>query len=365
MATNEKRINSDQDSDVADRVPMWGSVLGRSPRPIAITTGETHIVRFVNAAFVRRHVEARTLLLRSFGDCFPEVKDDGVGAVLDEVFSSGEPQVVASRAHSHAEHDGTVGSYIVWPILDEYEEVVGLVLQIDDPSEQVLARRRADQTAVEPWEISERLLLAGLREQARAETAWHRALHDQLTGLPNRGLFLDRLEQVLPANHRDPSPFAVLLLDVDRFKTVNDTFGHAAGDHFLQEIARRLSSCIRPDDTVARFGGDEFALLLVEVRGVSEAIHIADRIHQCLSEPFDIDGHTILSNASIGIMLSTSQSVRPDELLRDADIALYRAKALGKGRYVIFDPVMNEQAQELVRVEAELHHAIEREELRR
>ena len=233
---------------------------------------------------------------------------------------------------------------------------------VRDTADQVRARRHSDQTVVDLQIVNEQLVLSGLREQEQTLAATHLALHDSLTGLPNRALFLNRLEQILSGAHRNPLSHAVLMVDMDRFKTVNDTLGHQAGDHFLQEIARRLSTCIRPEDTVARLGGDEFALLLGAIQGVSEVIHIADRIHKCLNEPFAISRQSITSQASIGIVLITAGYSQAEEVLHDADTALYRAKALGKARSVIFDMIMHEQALALAKLEADLRLAITREE---
>jgi diguanylate cyclase (GGDEF)-like protein/PAS domain S-box-containing protein len=182
---------------------------------------------------------------------------------------------------------------------------------------------------------------------------------DPLTGLPNRLLYLDRLDLVFQRAKRDPnSTFAVLFVDLDRFKNVNDSLGHAAGDDLLVEFAKRLERCVRLVDTVARMGGDEFTILLDDPREPDGAIRVAERIVEDLTKPFRLEGRDVYSGASIGIALSHSNYVRPDELLRDADTAMYRAKANGRGNYVLFDPSMHERAVKVLSVESGLRQAI-------
>lgn len=202
------------------------------------------------------------------------------------------------------------------------------------------------------------------RKQAE-ERLLHNAFHDALTGLPNRALFMNRLEEAVEHSrqHQDYM-FAVLFLDLDRFKVINDSLGHALGDQFLIAIARRLKACLRPMDTAARLGGDEFTLLLEDINDVSEAVQIAERIQAALISPFTIDGQEVFTTASIGIVLSAIGYNRPEELLRDADIAMYRAKFLGKARYEIFSPDMRDRAVARLHLETEMRRAIERQEFR-
>jgi diguanylate cyclase (GGDEF)-like protein/PAS domain S-box-containing protein len=189
----------------------------------------------------------------------------------------------------------------------------------------------------------------------------HDALHDSLTGLANRVLFLDRLACALADLQRQASPhFAVLFFDLDRFKNVNDSLGHSMGDKLLVGIARRLEHFLRPGDTVARLGGDEFAVLIHRVEDASGAIHVADRIQDVLSMNFSIDGHDVMVTASIGIAHSSTGYSSPEEILRDADIAMYRAKAEGKARYEIFDREMHQSAVALLKLETELRRSVHR-----
>ncbi|PLZ95991.1 REC domain-containing diguanylate cyclase, partial [Fischerella thermalis CCMEE 5196] len=175
------------------------------------------------------------------------------------------------------------------------------------------------------------------RKQQEAQLI-RNAFYDGLTALPNRVLFLDRLKQASElCKRRFNYHFAVLFLDLDSFKIINDRFGHGMGDDLLVAIARRLESCLRSGDTVARFGGDEFAVLLEDIKDVSDAINIAKRIQETLSLPLHLNGYEISTTASIGIALSCSGYEEPTNLLRDADTAMYRAKVKGKANYIIFD----------------------------
>jgi len=193
----------------------------------------------------------------------------------------------------------------------------------------------------------------------------HRAFYDPLTNLPNRALFIDRLRQALRrASRRKDYLFAVLFLDIDRFKMVNDSLGHMAGDRLLVMIARRLELSLRPGDTVARLGGDEFTVLLDDIRDVTDATRVADRIQRELEMPFNVGGQELFTSASIGIALSATGYEKPEDILRDADTAMYKAKSLGKARYSMFDTGMHERAVVLLQLEADLRRAIERSELR-
>ena len=191
----------------------------------------------------------------------------------------------------------------------------------------------------------------------------HDALHDGLTGLPNRALFMDRLETTLRRSHgREHQLFAVLFADLDRLKAVNDTMGHGAGDHLITMVGRRLEGCLRPGDTVARVGGDEFALLLDPVSGIEDASQVADRIQESVSQPIAWESTTIDTTASIGIALSSASYVRAEDLLRDADVAMYRAKQAGKARSMVFDGRPGGHG-ETGSADPDLRHAVERDEI--
>ncbi|MFO1352013.1 MAG: EAL domain-containing protein [Gammaproteobacteria bacterium] len=200
--------------------------------------------------------------------------------------------------------------------------------------------------------------------QRAEEQLIHNALHDSLTDLPNRSLFMDHLKQALKRSRRQPGySFTVLFIDLDGFKLVNDGLGHAAGDQLLTATARLLQDSVRVNDIVARLGGDEFTILLDELNDLNEVKVIAERLLTKLGAPFQIDGHTVFNSASLGIVVGAATYRRGEELLRDADIAMYRAKQLGKGRYAIFDPAMYAQTQYRLQLENDLRSALERQEL--
>ncbi|HEV2762275.1 MAG TPA: EAL domain-containing protein [Pyrinomonadaceae bacterium] len=195
------------------------------------------------------------------------------------------------------------------------------------------------------------------------ERLLHDALHDSLTGLPNRALFMDHLKMTMArAKRRKVQIFAVLFLDVDRFKVINDSLGHMLGDQLLVGVARRLESCIRQEDTVARVGGDEFTILLEDIADEREAVSVAERIQKELTVPFSLDGHEVFTTVSIGVAPSTTGYEHPEEIMRDADTAMYRAKSLGKARHEVFDKAMHAYAVNLLQLETDLRRALERGE---
>ncbi len=192
----------------------------------------------------------------------------------------------------------------------------------------------------------------------------HQALHDPLTGLPNRALFLDRLGVALDRSRRSGASIAVLFLDVDNFKRVNDSLGHAAGDRLLAALADRMRTMLRPMDTVARFGGDEFTFLFEDLASEREVVLIADRISQAANVPIRLEGRETSVTVSIGISMVTDPAVAPETVIREADSAMYRAKELGRSRYELFDEASRQRAIERLELEAALRHAVDRSELR-
>ncbi|HTL71149.1 MAG TPA: EAL domain-containing protein, partial [Candidatus Eisenbacteria bacterium] len=204
-----------------------------------------------------------------------------------------------------------------------------------------------------------------VERRSAEEQLLRNAFYDMLTGLPNRALFMERLGQSLKhAHRRTDACFAVLFLDVDRFKVINDSLGHIAGDKLLLSVAQRLSSLLRIADTVARFGGDEFAILLEEITDAGDATQIAERIQKELALPFTLNAQEIFITASIGISIYMQTYEQPEDLLRDADMAMYRAKSLGKARYEMFSADMHKQAMSVLRLEADLWRAVEHSEFR-
>jgi len=214
--------------------------------------------------------------------------------------------------------------------------------------------------------VAERVigLQTDVSAQMRAEERLqYDALHDPLTGLPNRTLFIDRLDHAFARVRRSTErSFAVLFLDVDRFKNLNDGLGHLTGDRLLCAIASRLEQVLRPNDTVARFGGDEFVVLVEDMSDVHAITGVARRIEQEFRQPFDLEGMEVFATVSMGISVWSERYERPDELLRDADTAMYRAKALGRNRFVVFDEEMHKQAVAALSLENDLRRALDRQQ---
>ncbi len=213
------------------------------------------------------------------------------------------------------------------------------------------ANGRATRIAGSMTDISDRKL---------AETRlMHEALHDTLTGLPNRTLFLDRLDMALKQQRRDPSrAFAVLFLDIDGFKTTNDSLGHTAGDELLMQFGNRLRTFLRPGDSIARLGGDEFAILLADISNPQEVTRVADRIQETLAYKFLVGSKELYAGASVGIALSSASYERPSDLLRDADSAMYESKKSRRGSYTVFNSVGGESALDRLELETDLRSAL-------
>ena len=202
-------------------------------------------------------------------------------------------------------------------------------------------------------------------KRATQEHLLYSTLHDSLTGLPNRSMFTERLRHSMRRTARHPDDmFAVLFLDLDRFKEVNDNLGHFAGDELLRAVARRLEACLRPEDTVARLSGDEFAILLESISETSDAGRVAERIEEALSFPINLGGAEITTSASMGIVTSSMSQEQPEQLLRSADMAMYRAKAAGRARYEMFDRAMHTDALARLQLETDLRRAVEQGEFR-
>ena len=231
----------------------------------------------------------------------------------------------------------------------DYRWVLTRGLAVQDASGQANRLAGSQTDITERKQIEEQLL--------------HDALHDALTGLPNRALLMDRLHHTIEVARRGTDYlYAVLFMDIDRFKVINDSLGHMQGDKLLMAIAQRLTTCIRPGDTVARLGGDEFVVLLESIRDLSAALTVAERIQATLEEPIYLSDQEVFITSSIGLALGGKQYHAAEDLLRDADTAMYRAKAKGRARYEIFNPGMHQQAVALLQLENDLRRAINRQE---
>ena len=229
-----------------------------------------------------------------------------------------------------------------------------------------LEHQRAEQAEKHVQElnnyIAEQERISRVLEETK-EHFRHAAFHDSLTGLPNRAMFTELLKaEIESSTRRNDHMFAVLFLDLDRFKNINDSLGHTHGDLLLVAFAERLERTLRPVDTLARFGGDEFAILITGMTDTTDAVRIAQRIQDELSEPFVLDKNSAFATASIGIALSSSGYDRAEDILRDADIAMYRAKENGKARYELFDHGMHARAVSRLQLESDLRQAIENKE---
>ncbi len=260
------------------------------------------------------------------------------------------------------------GGYVVWDLASAVSRAASLVSTAQPAGQTTGARSDEIGTLM----TSFNRMMATIEQQAeeisqfprRLEQLTRQAFRDSLTGLPNRALFMDRLTHGLTRAKRRHEHLAVLFVDLDRFKVINDTLGHAVGDQLLVEVSNRLNASLRPGDTVARLGGDEFGLLLEDVADGETAEAVAVRIETELAKPLHFEGREIFITASIGIALSSARLGMPEEILRDADLAMYHAKAKGKARHEIFDDSMSAPALERMDLEMDLRSAISRHEFR-
>src|SRR5215213_1325564 len=209
---------------------------------------------------------------------------------------------------------------------------------------------------VNSWDVTER--------KALVEQLSYQAFHDLLTGLPNRALFMDRLQHALIRANRRGSKVAVLFIDLDNFKVINDSLGHKVGDQLLVAVAERLKTCLRPEDTAGRLGGDEFTILVENISSVGEVVQIAERIAETLQPPFALEDQEVFATASTGIALNSPAQEQAADLLRHADLAMYRAKRRGKARYEVFEPSMDAKALERLMLETGLRRALVRQQFR-
>jgi diguanylate cyclase (GGDEF)-like protein len=260
------------------------------------------------------------------------------------------------------------GGYVVWDLASAVSRTASLVATAQPAGEMSGPRHDEIGTLM----VAFNRMMGTIEQQAdeinqfpkRLEQLTRQAFRDALTGLPNRALFMDRLSHGLTRARRRHEHVAVLFLDLDRFKVINDTLGHTVGDQLLVEVSNRLGSSLRPGDTVARLGGDEFGLLLEDVADAETAELVALRIEAELARPLSFEGREVFVTASIGIALSSERLGTPEEVLRDADLAMYHAKAKGKARHEIFDGTMSAPALDRMDLEMDLRSAIANRDFR-
>ena len=283
--------------------------------------------------------------------------EDEIGNAPDEWLSRVHPDDVENVRARIGEHLQGQSSqceceYRLRNAAGEYRWMLGRGLALFDES-GAATRLSGSQTDITERKIAENQLE-------------HNAFYDTvLTNLPNRALFAERLDRTIARGNRHPEQtFAVMFLDIDHFKKVNDSLGHLTGDRLLIEAAARFQRCLRPGDTVARFGGDEFAILLDDVGSIDDVHQVADRIYAELEAPFPLDGHEAFVTVSMGIVMGQGETANAEELLRSADTAMYRAKGAGRGRHEVFEATMHTRAVKMLEMETDLRRALERDELR-
>ena len=260
------------------------------------------------------------------------------------------------------------GGYVVYDLATALSRAANIVTDAKPDLAPVVDRTDEIGTLVASFSK----MMATIEQQAqeinqfpqKLDLLTRQAFQDPLTALPNRGLFMDRLAHALARTERRPQHVAVLFLDIDRFKVINDSLGHGVGDQVLGELSRRLAECVRPEDTIARLGGDEFAILLEDLDDAAGATAVAERVAKALEGPFTLEGREVVVTMSVGVALNTRRPIAPDELLRDADLAMYRAKGKGKNRYEVFDADTGAPAIHRLDLELDLRSAVARDEFR-
>jgi diguanylate cyclase (GGDEF)-like protein len=260
------------------------------------------------------------------------------------------------------------GGYVIYDLATALSRAASIVTDAKPDPAPVIDRTDEIGTLVASFSK----MMATIEQQAqeinhfpkKLDQLTRQAFQDPLTSLPNRALFMDRLAHALARTERRPQHVAVLFLDIDRFKVINDSLGHAVGDRVLGELSRRLSDCVRPEDTIARLGGDEFAILLEDLDDTAGATAVAERVAKALEAPFMLEGREVVVTMSVGVALNTRRPVAPEELLRDADLAMYRAKGKGKNRFEVFDTDTGAPAIHRLDLELDLRTAVARDELR-
>jgi diguanylate cyclase (GGDEF)-like protein/PAS domain S-box-containing protein len=321
----EKASESDRFRSAFDFAAIGMALVSTEGRWLQVNRSLCHILGYTE----------RELLTTDF---LSVTHPDDLPTALSNIGQLLRGKVQASQMEKRYIHKSGHEVWVHWSVSmvrDQYSTSVHLIFQIQDITDRKLAE----------------------------EQLHHDAFHDALTGLPNRALFMDHLKLSIARARRNASQkFAVIYLDLDRFKVINDSLGHTIGDQLLVGIADRLKDNLRPGDTVARLGGDEFVILIEDIAEDTEAVQVAERIQQQLSAPFTLSGREVFTTVSLGIAPSDTGYERAEDILRDADTAMYRAKSAGKARYEIFDRAMHARAINLLQMETDMRRALERDE---
>jgi diguanylate cyclase (GGDEF)-like protein len=341
-----------------------------SSQPDALSRLTELIVRVMDVRFCVLYTRGQDGLLQAraiAGDIGP-AEAGLLVSTYRHVMTSAGPVIESGTRGSDREpalHATGVHAWLAVPLIGEEGEALGLMVAAQGTPRAWCSHEVATLSDVAASAASGLSLRRQLQEAAVAAESLHRsALYDPLTALPNRLLFMERLAHAAErARRHGDAQFAVLFLDLDRFKVVNDSLGHQVGDELLVAITSRLATCVRGEDTVARLGGDEFAVLLENILDVADATRVAERIACELTAPVNLNGYEVFSSASIGIALSSSSYDRPEYLLRNADMAMYRAKTAGIGQYEVFDRAMHAEALARLQLETDLRRAVERSEI--
>ncbi len=330
------KILEDQSAALRESEERFRSAFNYAPIGIALVSSNGNWLK-VNHALsnILGYTEEEFLSMDFQSIIFSEDLGDTL-VKIHELLSGKTANCQMEQRYLHKEGRTVWASWSVSAANDSKSNVPNLIFQIQDITGKKLAEEKLQ----------------------------HEATHDTLTGLPNRSLFMHRLANALiKFQHNTSYKVSVLFIDLDRFKYVNDSLGHLRGDQLLIEISERLRECMRPSDIVARLGGDEFTILVEGRYDVSEVIRIAERIQQKFSLPFDLGGHEVYSSASIGILHASEKHLASEDMMRDADTAMYQAKRAGKARHEVFDEKMHLAAKETLRLETDLRRAIENNEI--
>lgn len=345
-----------------DRVARLAAISLHAPIAIvSLVDEDRHVVKSSVGLTGRSRVWRKVPLALRFAR---QAVTSATPVVISDAGDAASTGDATTAAEAEKSPDGV--AYIVAPLITSDGMVIGTICAVDPAAHAWTQQEVEGLTDLAEGLVTEIELRGDLT--AKRETQEHllySTLHDALTGLPNRSLFTERLRHSMHRNVRHPDDmFAVLFLDLDRFKDVNDNLGHFAGDELLRAVARRLEACIRPEDTVARLSGDEFAILLESINETSDAGRVAERIEEALSFPINLAGAEVTTSASVGIVTSTMSHDQPEQLLRSADMAMYRAKAAGRARYEMFDRTMHSDALARLQLETDLRRAVEQGEFR-